>query len=341
MHTRGYSVSVDITKKVLYEKIINQSPCGNFFQSWAFGEFQKKIPYRGAAWTITSGDSSCLAIRLKMRLGLSWLWVPYGPIGEFDIGIFEKLAAIAKSSGAVFIRVEPSLNWDKKNTAKLSEFWKIRPALGRFTSDHTLILDLNKSQSELLKEMKPKGRYNIKVAEKHGVFCKQFAGETPRGDFDAFYEILKKTGNRDGFGVHPKFFYETLIKNLGSQNMSGLFLAYKKDSAVANPTVVAGAIAVFHKDTATYYYGASADAHKNLMAPYLLQWTTIKYAKEHGFKFYDFLGIAPADAKDHPWTGITAFKKKFGGREVTYPKAFSIVYRPFLYRILKFFRRLK
>jgi len=33
-------------------------------------------------------------------------------------------------------------------------------------------LDLNKSEDQLLEEMKPKTRYNIKVAQKHGVQIK-------------------------------------------------------------------------------------------------------------------------------------------------------------------------
>ncbi len=314
-----------------------------FFQSQAFGEFQEKIPYRGKSWMLRvlsfsrkreSIDppvkpeddikASCLVIRQKLPLGYSWLWVPYGPLG-FHEEIFEGIAQIAKKERAVFARIEPPLHWDAKHNETIRKNWRIASAKKRYTPEHTLILDIEKGEGEILAQMKPKGRYNIGVAEKHGVCVEPWNGD--KKSFDEFYEIMRKTGERDEFGIHPKFFYAELLKTFGDDAI--LFLA-----KVPYSKVLAGIIVVFYKGTATYYYGASDHKYRNLMAPYSLQWEAIREAKRRGMKHYDFLGISPSHEKNHSWSGVTEFKKKFGGREVNYPPAFDIVFKPLLYKIL-------
>ncbi|MFA6521538.1 MAG: peptidoglycan bridge formation glycyltransferase FemA/FemB family protein [Candidatus Gracilibacteria bacterium] len=325
-------------KESLYEKFVSTHPAGNFFQSLVFAKFQEKIPYRGKAWTILEGEgtaqSSCLAIRQKLPLGFCKLWVPYGPI-EFNEKIFAELLKISKGTRAIFARIEPGLGWLPEFTTRLKSDWNIVPTQKRYTPQHTLILDLNKTEDEILAQMKPKGRYNIKIAEKHDIKIKEFFGwdASAAKDFAAFHDILKETSARDGFGVHPQMFYQNLLETFGKQS-SSLFLAYYKGK------VVAGLIAIFYKDFATYYYGGSDYAHRNFMAPYLLQWHAILSAKKRGMNYYDFLGIAPDDSKPHDLSGVTQFKKKFGGRQVAYPEAFDLVFRPTWYKILSSIKKL-
>ncbi|MBI4994508.1 peptidoglycan bridge formation glycyltransferase FemA/FemB family protein [Candidatus Peregrinibacteria bacterium] len=208
------------------------------------------------------------------------------------------------------------------------------------------MLNLDKTEAEILAQMKPKGRYNIQVAKRHGIIVERLPGETvDENILNDFYEILQKTGERDLFGIHPKYFYKNLLEIFGAQNMADLFLAKTRDKKI-----IAGIIVIYYKDTATYYYGASDYEYRNLMAPYLLQWEAILEARRREMKYYDFLGIAPGDneseknagkntGRAHPWTGVTDFKKKFGGREVKYPPAFDVIYKPTLYRLLKFVKR--
>ena len=37
-------------------------------------------------------------------------------------------------------------------------------------------------------------------------------------------------------------------------------------------------------------------------------------------RYYSFWGIAPEDELNHPWKGLTLFKKGFGGRAEEYVK---------------------
>lgn len=342
----------------LYEKFVLQYPDSNFFQSWVFGEFQESLPYRGKSWALltqpttgnqqltTGTQASCLVIKIKLLMNFCWLWVPYGPLltqqttdnKQLTTTVFEDLERIAKEERAIFARIEPPLTLQTTDNKQLTTvaLHKIIPSPTRYTPEHTLILDLEKSEDEILAQMKPKGRYNIQVAKKHGVAIERIPGaDVDENILNNFYEILRKTGDRDEFGIHPKYFYKNLLEIFGRNKMADLFLAKTPDGKI-----IAGIIAVYYKDTATYYYGASDYEHRNLMAPYLLQWEAILEARCRGMKHYDFLGVAPEGAKEnHPWAGVTEFKKKFGGKEVIYPKAFDIIYKPVLYNLMKIAKR--
>ncbi|MBP9718462.1 peptidoglycan bridge formation glycyltransferase FemA/FemB family protein [Candidatus Gracilibacteria bacterium] len=305
----------------------------SFFLSEEFSQLQESLAYRGKIYRIEVAGVRALVVRMKRRFGLRWLWVLAEGTndkgwGDMDMEFAHELYKIAKKEKAIYARVEPVNN-------VMSEFWPgLKRATKRYTPDCTLVVDLSLSETEILSQMKPKGRYNIKIAQKHGVEVKRFDEfeKIPAADFEAFYTILRTTGERDGFGINPKFYYEQLLKIFGAKKKSSLFLAYH------NEHVLGGIIVVYEGKTATYYYGASSNESRNTMANYALQWEAMRHAKTRGMTSYDFLGIAPNDEPNHPWQGITDFKKKFGGTEKKYPAAIQIVYRPFLHTLTRLSR---
>ena len=91
----------------------------------------------------------------------------------------------------------------------------------------------------------------------------------------------------------------------------------------------------FFSGTATYYYGASDHIYRSFMAPYLLQWTAIRAAKQRGLRVYDFLGIAPENqTSKHSLDGVTSFKRKFGGRVAQYLSSSELVLSSRRYKLL-------
>ncbi|GAG46184.1 unnamed protein product, partial [marine sediment metagenome] len=89
--------------------------------------------------------------------------------------------------------------------------------------------------------------------------------------------------------------------------------------------VIAGAMLIFWQDTAFYHQGASLRKYAKIPVNYLLQWEAIKEAKRRGMRYYSFWGIAPEDKPNHPWKGLTLFKKGFGGRPEEYVKTQDFV----------------
>lgn len=293
----------------------------NLWQHPLWAEFQQKAERK--VCFLSTGKAYALVIRHYLLMGLCYLEIPRGPLFESEEDLpelMEKIKKLAKEEKAIFVRMSPY------QELRVTSY-ELRVAHKDHHPETSLVIDLNQSEEEILKQMKPKGRYNIKVAQKHGVEVRS------SDDVEAFHKILVQTGGRDGFGIHPKKYYEAMLKSLGEH--AQLLLAHHEGQPIA------GGIFVYLEEWGIYYYGASDHAHRHLMAPYMIQWTAIQEAKKRGCKFYDFLGIAPEGAQNHAWAGVTDFKKKFGGRVVNYPQARDLVVSRlwyFLYRIRQRFR---
>ncbi len=308
-------------------------------QTDAWAKFQESIPGRGKTWRIEFADShgemdEALIIKQQLPMGRCWLWCPRGP--KMDTysdqtawhNFTKEVKSIAILNKAVFLRVEAPVpktepvNWPKG----------FKNAHDHYLPEHTLIVDISQPEEAILAQMKPKGRYNIKLAQKKGV--EVFKSQNIAHDVKVFYKILTQTTQRDGFAPHSESYYAKMLEILYPQGLADLFLAEYEGK------IIAALISTYYNDTATYYFGASGNEYRNVMAPYLLQWEAMLEGKRKGCKNYDFLGIAP-DEKDskHPWAGITDFKRKFGGSMVSYHPAKEYVFQLFWYTAMKLYKR--
>lgn len=322
----------------MLEEFVAAHEHGCIEQTWAWAELQMTLNGRDAIFVfgVFEGEgaeekllASMMVIRQDAWRGKTWLWSPRGPIlprsrkkAEAAWRLLKKeCKKFARAEGDVFLRVEPGM--PKEVEFKLGG----RKAAESYMPENTLMIDLTVSEDRIREQMKQKGRYNIRQAEKAGVYVLQSDGV----DFDEFYDLLKETAERDGFHLHDKGFYKHFLELLDDRSF--FYLAKKAHKLL-------GGIFVTHfGDTATYYFGASGGAHRKDMAPYALQWFAIQKAKAAGMKHYDFLGVAPAEDgrtnEKHRLAGVTQFKTRFGGKRVDYKKARVFVYRPFWWLIYK------
>jgi lipid II:glycine glycyltransferase (peptidoglycan interpeptide bridge formation enzyme) len=188
------------------------------------------------------------------------------------------------------------------------------------------VLAIDRSDDELLAGMKPKWRYNVKLAEKKGVTVES-EGSSGLSDFYALYET---TASRDKIAIHPRSYYERLF-SLEPTNLAEPRPDLRLWMARYEGRALAAIITVFYRGEATYLYGASSDEHRNLMPAYALQWSAIRAAREAGCVSYDFYGIPPVDDPDHPMSGLYRFKTGFGGQVRHYAGAWDYVLRPLPY----------
>ncbi len=288
---------------------------GAFLQSWNWGEFQKSTGREVKRYETSDAVAQVISHPLP---GGFYGWNLYrGPILN-EVRILNEIINDLKKSKGIFLHLEPNTEF------RISDFG-FRISQNR-QPGHTLIVNLQKAENELLAEMHEKTRYNIRLAERHGITVRQNA---PVEDFLC---LMKETTARDRFSPHPESYYRDMLQSLPDTK---LFVAYDGGEPLA------AAIANFFGNTATYLHGASSNAKRNLMAPYLLHWEIIKIAKARGCLSYDFWGIAPPGATNHPWAGITRFKTGFGGETVAMPAALELPLRPISYNIYKLVRRLR
>lgn len=178
----------------------------------------------------------------------------------------------------------------------------------------TVIVPLADNEA-LLAKMHKKTRYNIRLAEKKGVSV-QRAGVEALADW---YALYRQTAERDHISIHSETYYRDLFSHAPDL---ALWLAHYEG------TLLAGNIVLLHGRTATYLYGASSNEHRNLMAPYALQWVAMTDARDRGAAEYDLFGIPPTDDPEHPMHGLYRFKNGFGGDRVHRHGAWDFVFRP-------------
>jgi len=326
-------------KKKFDDYLISQN--ASVLQSWAWGEFQKKLNRKVWRFLLTTDTGKLLAaasvVRMPLPKGKCYLYCPRGPVVGKEMYLqkiwqlfLDKLEDIALVEKPVFFRADPSVAsypdfFLLENLGFRKIGWEVQPK-------DTLILDLTKSEKELLHQMKPKTRYNINLAQRRGVVVKSSVNSQ---DIKLFWQLMQETVARDKFSAHPYVYYHTLLETLSRHKQAELHLAFYQNRPLA------AVLVAYFGATCWYLHGASSNKLRSLMAPHLLQWTAIKKAKKKNMQFYDFNGVAPSSAgKKHPWAGITRFKKGFGGREVSYVGAYDLPYSKLWYGIYRAARKL-
>ncbi len=322
----------EITDKQLWDSFVTSQPNHTFLHSWAWGEFNEAMgdkvwrlgifspPYEGG-----EGGGSLVAVALVVKVHAkrgNFLFVPHGPIlapGE-KISTFqsaswrtifkllvEQIKEIAKQEKVSFIRISPLLE-DTAENKHIFRALGFRPAPIHMHAETTWTLDLSPTEEMLLMGMRKTTRNLIRRAIKDGAETKAGASD---GDVEVFYDLYKETVNRHNFTPFSLTFIQNQVKIFADTAGVQVFTAWHNGKAIAS------ALIVFYGNSAFYHHGASIPS--NIPAAYLLQWEAIREAKRRGHKFYNFWGIIKEDTpKNHPWQGITLFKKGFGGFQTDY-----------------------
>jgi lipid II:glycine glycyltransferase (peptidoglycan interpeptide bridge formation enzyme) len=290
-----------------------------FLQAWFWGENAKRLGQTVRRLGVrSSGRLLAVATIIKKPLsaGYSYLYSPRGPLGSPEALAFLISRIKKENPRTVFWRLEPAEAPAGDLSRALRKTIDLQPK-------QSLLIDLVQPEDTLLTAMHQKTRYNIRLAQKKGLTVEE--GKTE--DFPEFWRLMSLTGERDGFRLHDAAHYQNLLT--GTSPTKLYFARYEGKN-------IAAGLFCFWGDKVTYLHGASDNEFRQLMAPYFLQWEMIRRAKAAGYKYYDFFGI-----DEKKWPGVTRFKLGFGGRRVDYPGTFDAVFRPSLYQLYDFLRRIR
>ncbi len=298
-------------------------------QSIEWGEFRKKT---GVKVIRTNG----IQMTIHKIPHVPWTigYIPKGPLPTPDM--ISNLKKIGRQEKCIFIQLEPNIEKNQEPN------WKLRKAAHPLFTKYTFILDLTKSEEELLKAMHPKTRYNIKVAVKHGV---KITEDNSDEAFETYLKLTEETTKRQRFYAHTqkyhRLMWETLRFTQGKLNTDSLtahlFLAnYRPTTNDQQPITLAAWILFVYKDTLYYPYGASSSLHRETMASNLMMWEAIKFGKKLGLKKFDMWGaLSENPNKNDPWYGFHKFKEGYGPKHIEFIGSFDLVINPILYQIYK------
>ena len=180
---------------------------------------------------------------------------------------------------------------------------------------HTRLLDLTPDDETRLAAMTPKGRYNVRLARRHGVTV---VCERGRSALDEFMDIRLETAERQGLTVRPRAYFGDILRAFGEH--ADLYFAQFGQRRLAT------ALVIRFGGTGFYFMGASRAERRDAMAPYLLHHEIACALRSQGCRHYDLWGTAPPGEPNHPFAAITEFKRKLGGYQLAWMPTLDLVY---------------
>jgi lipid II:glycine glycyltransferase (peptidoglycan interpeptide bridge formation enzyme) len=332
----------------------------NFLQSPFWAEFKERFGWRAFSFFFeyeadsTVREAPLMVLCRRLAGTVSFAYIPWGPPLDYNTDKDSLLTALARAlrpllpPDIAFLRLDPPWYAEGQDVPGLAPPWV--KASTSIQAPDTVLLDLRDEPEVILARMKSKWRYNVRLGGKKVTVrqAAQSAAWTDDGEqaLACFYTLLRETAARDKIAIHSFDYYRNLFELAGEKGPDidvRLYLADLAGVPAGTPATlpVAGIITLFRGAEAVYLYGASANEHREVMAPYALQWQAIQDAKNAGALRYDFFGIPPNDNPRHPMAGLYRFKTGFGGTIIHRPGTWDFPYKPFAYRVFSMAEKLR
>ncbi len=337
-----------------WDAFVAAHPAGHVLQTTLWARLKSAFGWTSQCAllrTIPSPDAPILggASILYRRLpwGQTLAYMPKGPVVDWADpaqarAVITMAREFALKQRAALLKIEPELA-DSPEVAGMLAGYGFRSSPQRVQPLSTIHIDLAADEETLLARMKPKWRYNIRLAERRGVTVR----DGIPADLPAIQKLLEVTGVRDGFGVHSADYYALAAELFMPGGQMTWLLAEHEGDLLA-------AIAVFALGrNAWYMWGASGESGRNLMPNHALQWTAMRWAKARGCAVYDLWGIPDAVgenpgayAEPESWGegglwGVYRFKQGFGGQVVRYTGAWDLPLSPAGYALYRLALRVR
>ncbi len=321
------------------------------FLIWQTSESRPElIISRSGQFQDVNPAAAVLILERQAMPGLSVMYAPKGPLLKDwkDISLREKvvldLEAYVKKANAIQLKIDPDLALGhgvpgeegsseelvgRKFLEELDQRgWLFSPDQIQFRN--TVLVDLLEGEDLILARMKSKTRYNIRLSGRKGITVR--LGDEK--DLPLLYQMYANTSVRGDFTIRSEEYYQTLWRTFMSQDLkTGLDPIAQPLIAEFEDQPVAGAVIFQFGDRAWYLHGMSLPEHNEKMAPHLVQWEAMRWAKSRGCKVYDMWGAPEVfDDSDSMW-GVYRFKNGYGGEVLRTMGAWDYPARPIIYRL--------
>lgn len=264
----------------------------DFRQDRLWGEYLKK---RGWQYDyVRSYDGRHKIQVIVVKIGF-WPWTLLKVQRGMNDPDFEDLKRIKKKYHVIQTVIEPLKIEDTKRFAKAG----FKLARMPFLATKTVVNDLNKSKEDMWLELSENAKRLIKKNEALKI---------------------ERVGWKDFFNQWKKW---SKVWTLSERELNQLQETFKNNCQFwvigDDKGWHSALLSLTTKDVFNYYQTFTTDLGRKSGAHYRLVWETMLWAKDKGYKHYDFEGIFDSAYPIKKWQGFTEFKKKFGGRVITHP----------------------
>lgn len=304
----------------------------HFLQSSLYGRWQQRAG-KTAIFAVTYANNNPVAcsatIIYPLPGGLTYAYCPYGPLqvaGHPDASeslVSRMTQTLPKS--CVFWRTDTEIT-DARSIAPNNAV----AAMASLQPRREWVLDISGDANTILAGFYKTARYQIRLAERNQTTVR-FERCTPE-HLETFFDLLVGTGTRNQFGILPKSYYHAVCEELVAR--PGCYLAFADVAGVP----AAGALLALYDNQVHYIFGGSSNTYRKIAPSYKLLWEAMQQAKLDGATVFNFGGITD-DIKNTHLSGVTDFKKRFGGHAIEHALPRDIVLRPLAYRLLSLYKR--
>ena len=295
---------------------LKKYPEANFLQSPEWGKVNDMAGYQVVV-LILGSHSYCQMI-VKNAKRARYLEVPGGPLTDWQDrkkveDAVEQIRQVAKKYRCAFARVRPQLPDSEENRQLFAELGFQRAPM-HLHAEHTILIDLQPSEDELLAKMRRQTRYEVRRGIKEGIKVEKHTSEAIYREFHA---VQAATAQRQGF-IPPDL--DTLLAErtaFGEQ-------AWIYRAVLDGQPVAYGLILTTGRE-AEYFEAASTDLNRKHPGSTAILWQAMRDLKAQGYERFNLWGIAPEGQPQHRYAGVTTFKKGFGGQVVTFLPAQDLV----------------
>lgn len=250
------------------------------------------------------------------------LYVPRGPACAPDDveawgAVLSELEAVAAACGAASVVVEPA-GWEDDAAALTALLGAAGYASAEATQPvHTAVVDLEGGIGAVLGRMRPKGRYNARLAERRGVVVHRL--EDAAEAAAALAALFAATAARQRIHQPDEPYCRRVLEMVPGATAW---------VAGVDGEDVAGALTASLGAEAVYLFGGSTGRHRERQPSALLHLRAMEGAIAAGCRTYDLWGLPPGDDPGHAWHGLRQFKLSLGGVERSAPGAWRKIRRP-------------
>ncbi len=308
----------------------------SFLQAPFYGAWQERDGKTVVYFAAHDGEeliAAGLAVQYDAPGGISFLYCPYGPVAttwtpELLAALRSFFAGVAKQTGVSFVRL------DADGLRALPE---VKPVPNHLAVTASLqpraewLLDIASDQEPLWMGLTRHARYNVRLAERADAKLEIFApADTP---LDTYMELMGATAGRDKFSIQSRSYYEAVLASVPAD--SGFVALCTIDGKPA-----AVSLFVYYEGVLHYVFAGSSDEFRKIAPPYFILWNAILEAKKRGLHTLNLGGISD-DVKGTHLTGVTSFKKRFGGYEQTHGNPIDLVYNRSKYTLFSLYKRIR
>ncbi|MEO5918559.1 MAG: peptidoglycan bridge formation glycyltransferase FemA/FemB family protein [Candidatus Limnocylindrales bacterium] len=347
-------VVADETDRAAWAAFLAGRPDADVLQSWAWGEAMARAGQRPIRMMVVDDDDQVQGVAQALvrptDFGRTILYVPHGPVWDRSSPVasailgqlLEGLRDVAHTERGIVVKADPAADRvgpdDAGAVAAALVEAGLRPARRDLQARTTLIVDLSGEPADREARWTPESRNLARRSAREGVVVEVSRTADP-GLIGEATELLNATGARGGFRTHDAAFLLDLARELAETG--GWYLLIGRLAGRALGVMIVARTG----DRAAYLYGGSLrdEANRHANPGYGVMAAAMHALAGDGVRWFDLWGVHdPRDPEaDESWHGFSAFKRRFGGRELRHPGTFDLVVSPAWYFVRDLRERLR